>query len=57
MQRVGEVACLKVASIKSQRMLLHIEGSKGGADQYATIAATTSPFDRLSLDLITQDPD
>ena len=45
------------ASIKSQRMLLHIEGSKGGADQYATIAGTPSPFDRLSLDLITQDPD
>jgi integrase/recombinase XerD len=36
--RVGEVARLKVASIKSQRMLLHIEGGKGGADRYAMLS-------------------
>jgi integrase/recombinase XerD len=36
--RVGEVARLKVASIKSQRMLLHIEGGKGGGDRYAMLS-------------------
>jgi integrase/recombinase XerD len=36
--RVGEVARLKVESIKSQRMLLHIESGKGGRDRYAMLS-------------------
>jgi integrase/recombinase XerD len=36
--RVGEAARLKVDSIKSQRMLLHIEGGKGGGDRYAMLS-------------------
>jgi hypothetical protein len=31
--RIGEVVRLKVASIDSQRMLLHIEAAKGGRDR------------------------
>jgi integrase/recombinase XerD len=33
--RVGEVVRLKIGSIDSERMLLHIEGGKGGRDRYA----------------------
>jgi integrase/recombinase XerD len=36
--RVGEVVRLKVGSIDSQRMLLHIENSKGGRDRYAMLS-------------------
>lgn len=36
--RVGEVARLKVASIDSKRMLLHIEEAKGGRDRYAMLS-------------------
>ena len=36
--RVGEVARLKVATIDSERMLLHIEGGKGGRDRYAMLS-------------------
>ena len=36
--RVGEVVRLKVASIDSSRMLLHIEGGKGGRDRYAMLS-------------------
>jgi integrase/recombinase XerD len=36
--RVGEVARLKVSSIDSGRMLLHIEGGKGGRDRYAMLS-------------------
>jgi integrase/recombinase XerD len=36
--RVGEVVRLKVASIDSQRMLLHIEAGKGGRDRYAMLS-------------------
>jgi len=33
--RVGEVVRLKVSSIDSERMLIHVEGGKGGKDRYA----------------------
>ena len=36
--RIGEVARLKVNSIDSKRMLLHIEGGKGGRDRYAMLS-------------------
>lgn len=36
--RIGEVVCLKVTSIDSKRMLLHIEGGKGGRDRYAMLS-------------------
>jgi site-specific recombinase XerD len=36
--RVGEVARLKVAAIDGERMLLHIEGGKGGRDRYAMLS-------------------
>lgn len=36
--RVGEVVRLKVSSIDSQRMLLHIEDGKGGRDRYAMLS-------------------
>ena len=36
--RIGEVVRLKVASIDSQRMLLHIEAAKGGRDRYAMLS-------------------
>ncbi|MBA0085734.1 MAG: site-specific integrase [Acidobacteria bacterium Pan2503] len=36
--RVAEVACLKVASIDSKRMLLYIEAGKGGRDRYAMLS-------------------
>jgi integrase/recombinase XerD len=36
--RVGEVVRLKVGSIDSQRMLLHIENGKGGKDRYAMLS-------------------
>jgi site-specific recombinase XerD len=36
--RVGEVSRLKVCSIDSKRMLLHIEGGKGGKDRYAMLS-------------------
>jgi integrase/recombinase XerD len=36
--RVGEVARLKVDSIDSERMLLHIESAKGGRDRYAMLS-------------------
>jgi integrase/recombinase XerD len=36
--RIGEVVCLKVASIDSPRMLLHIEAPKGGRDRYAMLS-------------------
>jgi integrase/recombinase XerD len=36
--RVGEVARLKVASIDSRRMLIHIENGKGRRDRYAMLS-------------------
>jgi integrase/recombinase XerD len=36
--RIGEVSRLKVSSIDSKRMLLHIEGGKGGRDRYAMLS-------------------
>lgn len=36
--RVGEVARLKVSSIDSKRMLIHIENGKGGRDRYAMLS-------------------
>ena len=36
--RIGEVVRLKVSSIDSERMLLHIEGGKGGRDRYAMLS-------------------
>jgi integrase len=36
--RIGEVARLKVSSIDSKRMLLHIESGKGGRDRYAMLS-------------------
>ena len=36
--RIGEVARLKISSIDSKRMLLHIEGGKGGRDRYAMLS-------------------
>jgi integrase/recombinase XerD len=36
--RIGEVARLKVGAIDSKRMLLHIEGGKGGKDRYAMLS-------------------
>jgi len=36
--RVAEVACLKVASIDSKRMLLYIEAGKGDRDRYAMLS-------------------
>lgn len=36
--RIGEVSRLKVGSIDSERMLLHIEGGKGGRDRYAMLS-------------------
>ena len=36
--RVGEVVRLKVGSIDSQRMLIHIENGKGGRDRYAMLS-------------------
>lgn len=36
--RVSEVARLKVTSIDSQRMLIHIENGKGGKDRYAMLS-------------------
>jgi integrase len=36
--RVGEVVRLKISSIDSERMLLHIEGGKGGRDRYAMLS-------------------
>jgi integrase/recombinase XerD len=41
--RVGEVARLKVASIESERMLLHIEAGKGGCDRYAMLSPRLLP--------------
>ncbi|VIO69735.1 tyrosine-type recombinase/integrase [Bradyrhizobium ivorense] len=36
--RVGEVVRLKVSSIDSKRMLLHVENGKGGRDRYAMLS-------------------
>ena len=36
--RIGEVVRLKPGSIDSERMLLHIEDSKGGRDRYAMLS-------------------
>lgn len=36
--RIGEVSRLKVASIDSKRMLIHVEGGKGGKDRYAMLS-------------------
>jgi len=36
--RIGEVSRLKISSIDSKRMLLHIEGGKGGRDRYAMLS-------------------
>jgi integrase/recombinase XerD len=36
--RVSEVARLKVSSIDSRRMLIHIENGKGGRDRYAMLS-------------------
>jgi site-specific recombinase XerD len=37
--RIREVACLKVASIESARMLIHVENGKGGKERYAMLSA------------------
>ena len=36
--RIGEVARLKVNSIDSERMLIHVESAKGGKDRYAMLS-------------------
>jgi integrase/recombinase XerD len=36
--RVGEVVSLKVTSIDSKRMLIHVESGKGGRDRYAMLS-------------------
>ena len=36
--RIGEVARLKVDSIDSERMLIHVESGKGGKDRYAMLS-------------------
>jgi integrase/recombinase XerD len=36
--RIGEVCRLKVASIHSKRMLIHVEGGKGAKDRYAMLS-------------------
>src|SRR5277367_2210034 len=36
--RIGEVCRLKVSSIDSQRMLIHVEGGKGAKDRYAMLS-------------------
>jgi integrase len=36
--RVSEVVRLKVASIDSQRILIHVENGKGGRDRYAMLS-------------------
>ena len=36
--RVSEVCRLKVASIDSERMLIHVEGGKGGRDRHAMLS-------------------
>ena len=36
--RVSEVVCLKVTSIDSPRMLIHIENGKGGRERYAMLS-------------------
>jgi site-specific recombinase XerD len=36
--RIGEVARLKIGSIDSERMLIHIAGGKGGRDRYAMLS-------------------
>lgn len=36
--RVSEVVRLKVSSIDSRRMLIHIENGKGGRDRYAMLS-------------------
>lgn len=36
--RVGEVARLKVTSIDSERLLIHVEDGKGGKDRYAMLS-------------------
>jgi integrase/recombinase XerD len=36
--RIGEVVRLKISAIDSERMLLHIEGGKGGKDRYAMLS-------------------
>jgi integrase/recombinase XerD len=36
--RIGEVARLKVSSIDSKRMLIHVENGKGGRDRYAMLS-------------------
>lgn len=36
--RVSEVVRLKVSSIDSKRMLIHIENGKGGRDRYAMLS-------------------
>jgi integrase/recombinase XerD len=42
--RVGEVVRLRVASIDSQRMLLHVEAGKGGRDRYAMLSPQLLPI-------------
>ena len=36
--RIGEVCRLKVTSIDSKRMLIHVEGGKGAKDRYAMLS-------------------
>ena len=36
--RIGEVCRLKVSSIDSERMLIHVEGGKGAKDRYAMLS-------------------
>jgi integrase/recombinase XerD len=36
--RIGEVVRLKVGSIDSERMLIHVESAKGGKDRYAMLS-------------------
>lgn len=36
--RIGEVVRLKIGSIDSERMLIHVAGGKGGRDRYAMLS-------------------
>src|SRR5947209_5111592 len=36
--RIGEVASLKLSSIDSKRMLIHLENGKGGRERYAMLS-------------------
>jgi site-specific recombinase XerD len=45
--RIGEVCRLRVTSIDSKRMLIHVEGGKGAKDRYAIVAASARHIARV----------